>query len=765
MCGIQMDANPANMCVNCLRTQVDITEGIPKQLILHSCRGCGRYLRPPWVAAALESKELLAICLKKINGLSKVKLVDAGFIWTEPHSRHIKVKLTIQKDVLNGVKLQQVFAVDFAVQNQQCDACQRSYTDHHWRAQVQVRQKVEHKKTFYLLEQLILKHGAHEKCSGVEQVPSGVDFNFLERSHAMKFIDFLSSVVPTRAKSAKQLVSEDIHSAYKNYKFTYAVEIVPLCRDDLCVVPSKIAAAIGSMNPLALVFGVASVVYFVDPRTLQIAEMNSERYWRDPFRPICSANQLVEFTVLDVTPVTIAPLTGSALRRKQGKRAIKQLADASGARSVSGESGKKRGADGSVRGGDKGSVIGGSSVDGRSTFAGGFTGAVSLAGGSVQFNGAMSVASTVTGGPKGKLLLADAEVVRSSDLGMSDERYIVRTHMGNILRPGDTVLGYDLTQAVFNDLDADSHAVGGKGARKGTGGRGGHVDFPDIILVRKIHKREEKEAAFKLQRDIAAAKAAEAAAAAAAESTAMATDGDAAEGSSSGKPSKPRLWKLKRFEDALGSHRVKHSDAPGGGAGGNSRAGRAGAEAEKREEEYESFLRELECDPALRKSVNLYKNKEAIAAAAAARAAAQAEKGMKLAAKLKGAEEEDDEEEDGGEGEDGGSIGLEELLDEMELAPGDGETVPSEEGEEGGEGDEGEEEDGEEWGGTPAAVEPGFEGASGRPSKGKRRTGGAGGAGREGEAVYEDGGLGLTQQGRKELKDVAEEAGEEDASL
>ena len=26
-------------------------------------------------------------------------MVDAGFIWTEPHSRRVKVKITIQKEV------------------------------------------------------------------------------------------------------------------------------------------------------------------------------------------------------------------------------------------------------------------------------------------------------------------------------------------------------------------------------------------------------------------------------------------------------------------------------------------------------------------------------------------------------------------------------------------------------------------------------------------------------------------------------------------
>lgn len=81
------------MCVACLRTVVDITANIPKQAIIHFCRNCERYLQPPaeWIQCALESRELLALCLKKIKGLKEVKLIDAGFIWTEPHSKRIKV--------------------------------------------------------------------------------------------------------------------------------------------------------------------------------------------------------------------------------------------------------------------------------------------------------------------------------------------------------------------------------------------------------------------------------------------------------------------------------------------------------------------------------------------------------------------------------------------------------------------------------------------------------------------------------------------------
>lgn len=54
-------------------------------------------MRPPWIACDRDSKELLALLLKKIKGLNKAKIINAGFIWTESHSKRIKVKITIEK--------------------------------------------------------------------------------------------------------------------------------------------------------------------------------------------------------------------------------------------------------------------------------------------------------------------------------------------------------------------------------------------------------------------------------------------------------------------------------------------------------------------------------------------------------------------------------------------------------------------------------------------------------------------------------------------
>lgn len=142
LCGVAINPNAANMCVNCIRNQVDISEGIQKQVTVVYCKDCGRYLTPPkhWLKADLESKELLSYCIKRIRGLQKVKLVDASFIWTEPHSKRLKLKLTIQAEVMNGAILQQTVVVEFVVEWNMCPDCNRANTNvDHWKAVAQVR--------------------------------------------------------------------------------------------------------------------------------------------------------------------------------------------------------------------------------------------------------------------------------------------------------------------------------------------------------------------------------------------------------------------------------------------------------------------------------------------------------------------------------------------------------------------------------------------------------------------------------------------------
>ncbi|CAG9533557.1 unnamed protein product [Cercopithifilaria johnstoni] len=77
-CGASIEPNSMNMCFACVQSRIDITEGITKQSRAFMCKFCNRWLIPPngWVHAQRESKEMLAILLKKLRPtMTKVALM------------------------------------------------------------------------------------------------------------------------------------------------------------------------------------------------------------------------------------------------------------------------------------------------------------------------------------------------------------------------------------------------------------------------------------------------------------------------------------------------------------------------------------------------------------------------------------------------------------------------------------------------------------------------------------------------------------------
>ena len=124
----------------------------------------------------------MALCLKKLKGLSKVKLIDANFLWTEPHSKRLKVKLQVQAEVMGGAILQQTFVVEYTVAYQMCPDCHRTEAKDHWNCLVQVRQKTKQRKTLFFLEQLLIKYNATRDCVGIKPHHEGLDFFFSTES-------------------------------------------------------------------------------------------------------------------------------------------------------------------------------------------------------------------------------------------------------------------------------------------------------------------------------------------------------------------------------------------------------------------------------------------------------------------------------------------------------------------------------------------------------------------------------------------------------
>ena len=180
MCGTSIDPNDAAMCIQCLRNEIDMSALIGRGMTeLVRCKKCDRWLtsRDHWQHHELESAGLLAMCLKKIPALSngKATLLDAAWVWTEPHSLRLKVKVTFEAGVLDDkVKLKQTAVADFIVKNKQCLDCIREATDHTWGAMIQIRQRVGHKQSLYMVEHLLTKKELHTLMLNVEVTKDGL---------------------------------------------------------------------------------------------------------------------------------------------------------------------------------------------------------------------------------------------------------------------------------------------------------------------------------------------------------------------------------------------------------------------------------------------------------------------------------------------------------------------------------------------------------------------------------------------------------------
>lgn len=267
------------ICTLCIKKKNDITEGIPKSLNLAWCKYCRRWCGPPWTLCERESKELLAICLKHINGLKKLRLIDAKFLWTEPHSRRTKLAVTVQKDISKDLTLQQTFEAEFYEVYTQCDDCKKLFTPHQWKASVQVRQKVDNKKTFMLLEQMMLKSNVHRKAIKISAEKFGMDFFFSSRNHAQKLVDFLNAAVPHKNKESKELVSHDSNNNTYNFKYTLFFEMPRICKDDLVVLPKPLCKELGGVNAVAVCYKVGSLIHLYDPVTLKRFFIGAHQYF------------------------------------------------------------------------------------------------------------------------------------------------------------------------------------------------------------------------------------------------------------------------------------------------------------------------------------------------------------------------------------------------------------------------------------------------------------------------------------------------------
>lgn len=321
-------------------------------------------------------------------------MIDAAFIWTEPHSRRIKVKLTIQKEVTGGDTLRQVFEVEYVVSSMMCDQCHRIEARDFWKAKVQVRQRLAHKKTLLYLEQLLSKTLHQFNCTKTKPLGEGIDFFFDKCDDARKIVEYMQKVIPCRYSASQQLISHDTRSNIYNYKYTFSVEIVPICKEDIVCLPLATSKALGNIGRLCICTRVTHNIYLINPFNLKTAELNATIYFRQPFTSITNSKRLTEYMIMNVEQLDKTVVDKSAESDSEND---------------------------------------------------------------------------------GKYSLADVWVVRSSELGSSESEIHCKTHLGHLLSPGDSVLGFDLANSNLNNAELDDY-------QQIQGDR-----LPDVILLKKCY--------------------------------------------------------------------------------------------------------------------------------------------------------------------------------------------------------------------------------------------------------------------------------------
>lgn len=65
-------------------------------------------------------------------------------------------------------------------------------------------------------------------------------------------------------------------------QYTFSVEIVPICKDDLICLPRKLFQALGGIGPVVLCTRVSNTLTLMCPKTLHTAHQNAEQYWCVP---------------------------------------------------------------------------------------------------------------------------------------------------------------------------------------------------------------------------------------------------------------------------------------------------------------------------------------------------------------------------------------------------------------------------------------------------------------------------------------------------
>ncbi|GMH97163.1 hypothetical protein TrVE_jg7842 [Triparma verrucosa] len=336
ICGTPIPPNPSAQCASCLASQFDLTSILSKptsgntELRICRCKRCLRYETSSgrFIPCSVESPELMTLCLNSIPALSKnhgqvsdtqsgvksLTLIDSSWVWTEPHSKRLKIRITVKATLsLNDVSIQQRCLLTFIEGNKQCDDCNKEFTSRTWSAIVQIRSR-RHDSSKRNLTRLELgistSKEIRRKVINIEISRNGFDFYFGSQSAAQTFTSFVNRLIPVRTKHTQKLVSTDNHSNTANVRHTFICDVVPLERDDLVLLSKQCASGMGVLRGrIGLVIKVGNNVRIIDVACSRVSNVNDssvelgqESYFRNEkfYKVLLSAGRCSRFVVVDV---------------------------------------------------------------------------------------------------------------------------------------------------------------------------------------------------------------------------------------------------------------------------------------------------------------------------------------------------------------------------------------------------------------------------------------------------------------------------------
>lgn len=290
------------MCRKCLSLNISITKNINTSQIIEFCKSCERYFQPPkrWESFEWNSKELLAMLLSRVKELKEATLLNSKFIFTEENSKKIQIEVQIEQFIENN-KIRGTVKIQFKRHNKQCPDCQNLEANNFWNSVVQLRHKMNSKRTLLFVEQMCKKHRMYDNTIDVKKVKGGYDFYFSEKNNARKFVRFIESIIGCKVTESSQLLSLDTKSNKTKNKNTFSVSVFPFQKDDLILLSDKMAKS-KNISKYLVVHKISTKLQLVDPVSCKVLDIPSYFYFNNmnDFQVVMGSKYLSKMTVISV---------------------------------------------------------------------------------------------------------------------------------------------------------------------------------------------------------------------------------------------------------------------------------------------------------------------------------------------------------------------------------------------------------------------------------------------------------------------------------